>query len=52
MKARQRMITQYAVAGENAGAVIGTDHAAEKCDSFLHQIWRWRSGYFTVISFK
>ena len=25
MKARQRMITQYAVAGENAGAVIGTD---------------------------
>ena len=29
MKARQRMITQYAVAGENAGAVIGTDHAAD-----------------------
>ena len=30
IKARQRMITQYAVAGENSGAVIGTDHAAEK----------------------
>ena len=29
MKARQRMITQYAIAGENKGAVIGTDHAAE-----------------------
>ena len=29
IKARQRMITQYAVAGENSGAVIGTDHAAE-----------------------
>ncbi|EIY5960401.1 ammonia-dependent NAD(+) synthetase [Enterococcus faecalis] len=35
MKARQRMITQYAVAGENAGAVIGTDHAAENVTAFF-----------------
>lgn len=35
MKARQRMIVQYAVAGENAGAVIGTDHAAENITGFF-----------------
>ena len=35
MKARQRMITQHAVAGENAGAVIGTDHAAENVTAFF-----------------
>ena len=35
MKARQRMITQYAVASENAGAVIGTDHAAENVTAFF-----------------
>lgn len=35
MKARQRMITQYAVAGENNGAVIGTDHAAENITGFF-----------------
>lgn len=34
MKARQRMLTQYAIAGENAGAVIGTDHAAENITGF------------------
>ena len=34
-KARQRMITQYAVAGENSGAVIGTDHAAENLTGFF-----------------
>lgn len=34
MKARQRMIVQYAVAGEKAGAVIGTDHAAENITGF------------------
>lgn len=34
MKARQRMITQYAIAGENSGAVIGTDHAAENITGF------------------
>ena len=38
MKARQRMITQYAVAGENAGAVIGTDHAAENVTAFSPNI--------------
>jgi NAD+ synthase len=29
VKARQRMIAQYAVAGRSKGLVIGTDHAAE-----------------------
>lgn len=35
VKARQRMITQYAVAGENSGAVLGTDHAAENITGFF-----------------
>ncbi|CRH90925.1 NH(3)-dependent NAD(+) synthetase [Chlamydia trachomatis] len=35
IKARQRMITQYAVAGEHKGAVIGTDHAAENITGFF-----------------
>ena len=35
IKARQRMITQYAIAGANAGAVIGTDHAAENITGFF-----------------
>ena len=39
IKARQRMITQYAVAGEKAGAVLGTDHAAENITGFLYKIW-------------
>lgn len=34
MKARQRMIVQYAIAGEKKGAVIGTDHAAESLTGF------------------
>ncbi|MFM0125342.1 ammonia-dependent NAD(+) synthetase [Paraburkholderia sp. RL18-101-BIB-B] len=29
IKARQRMISQYAIAGARVGVVIGTDHAAE-----------------------
>lgn len=29
------MITQYAVAGQRAGAVIGTDHAAENITGFF-----------------
>ena len=29
IKARERMIVQYAIGGENKGAVVGTDHAAE-----------------------
>jgi NAD+ synthase len=36
IKARQRMIAQYAIAGARAGVVIGTNHAAEP-----------RLGYFT-----
>ncbi|MFE7932379.1 ammonia-dependent NAD(+) synthetase [Streptomyces sp. NPDC057456] len=36
IKARQRMIAQYAVAGGHHGLVVGTDHAAEAV-----------SGYFT-----
>ncbi|EHI68950.1 ammonia-dependent NAD(+) synthetase [Streptococcus ictaluri] len=35
IKARQRMISQYAVAGQEAGAVIGTDHAAENITGFF-----------------
>jgi NAD+ synthase len=35
IKARQRMIAQYAVAGARAGAVIGTDHAAESVMGFF-----------------
>ncbi|MGM0125331.1 NH(3)-dependent NAD(+) synthetase [Enterococcus sp. AZ194] len=35
IKARQRMITQYAVAGDRKGAVIGTDHAAENITGFF-----------------
>lgn len=35
IKARQRMITQYAIAGERQGAVIGTDHAAENVTGFF-----------------
>lgn len=34
IKARQRMIAQYAIAGQMAGAVIGTDHAAEAVTGF------------------
>lgn len=34
IKARSRMIAQYAVAGENAGVVVGTDHAAENITGF------------------
>src|SRR3712207_9417368 len=30
IKARQRMISQYAIAGQTAGAVIGTDHRSEE----------------------
>ncbi|WEV61170.1 ammonia-dependent NAD(+) synthetase [Streptococcaceae bacterium ESL0729] len=35
IKARQRMISQYAVAGQKAGAVLGTDHAAENITGFF-----------------
>lgn len=35
IKARQRMISQYAVAGQTSGAVIGTDHAAENITAFF-----------------
>ncbi|WP_159547773.1 ammonia-dependent NAD(+) synthetase [Streptococcus halichoeri] len=35
VKARQRMITQYAIAGQTKGAVIGTDHAAENVTGFF-----------------
>lgn len=34
IKARQRMIVQYAIAGDNKGAVLGTDHAAESVTGF------------------
>lgn len=35
IKARQRMITQYAIAGSYSGAVLGTDHAAENITGFF-----------------
>lgn len=35
IKARQRMIAQYALAGANRGLVIGTDHAAEAMMGFF-----------------
>ncbi|QGV04164.1 ammonia-dependent NAD(+) synthetase [Lactobacillus acetotolerans] len=34
IKARERMIVQYAIAGANKGAVVGTDHAAENFSGF------------------
>lgn len=34
IKARERMIAQYAIAGSNAGVVVGTDHAAEAVTGF------------------
>ncbi|HEY4317398.1 MAG TPA: ammonia-dependent NAD(+) synthetase [Herbaspirillum sp.] len=35
IKARQRMIAQYAIAGDARGLVIGTDHAAEALTGFF-----------------
>lgn len=34
IKSRERMIVQYAIGGENKGAVVGTDHAAEAVTGF------------------
>lgn len=34
IKARERMIVQYAIAGQYRGAVVGTDHAAEAVTGF------------------
>ena len=34
IKARERMIVQYAIAGQHQGAVVGTDHAAEAVTGF------------------
>ncbi|MBZ6527119.1 ammonia-dependent NAD(+) synthetase [Aerococcaceae bacterium DSM 111021] len=34
IKARQRMIVQFTIAGQLSGAVIGTDHAAESVTGF------------------
>ncbi|MBA1393383.1 ammonia-dependent NAD(+) synthetase, partial [Lactobacillus sp. XV13L] len=34
IKARQRMVVQYAIAGAHRGAVVGTDHAAENFSGF------------------
>ena len=35
IKARMRMIIQYAIAGQNQGVVLGTDHAAESVTGFF-----------------
>src|SRR5699024_8322863 len=34
IKARQRMIVQYAIAGDRQGVVLGSDHAAESITGF------------------
>ena len=34
VKARERMVAQYAIAGQTHGAVVGTDHAAEAVTGF------------------
>lgn len=34
IKARERMVVQYAIAGTHNGAVVGTDHAAENFSGF------------------
>lgn len=34
VKARERMVVQYAIAGAHGGAVVGTDHAAEAITGF------------------
>lgn len=34
IKARARMIAQFAIAGDNSGVVVGTDHAAENITGF------------------
>lgn len=54
IKARQRMVMQYAVASHFAGVVIGTDHAAESVTGFytkfgdgaadLMPLWRLTKG--------
>lgn len=60
IKARQRMIVQYAIAGQYNGAVLGSDHAAESVTGFftkfgdgaadLMPIWRLnkRQGRFML----
>lgn len=35
IKARERMVAQYAVAGEYSGAVLGSDHSAENVTGFF-----------------
>jgi NAD+ synthase len=35
IKARQRMVAQYSIAGARVGVVIGTDHAAESLMGFF-----------------
>lgn len=35
IKARMRMVAQYAIAGDNRGVVIGTDHASESVTGFF-----------------
>lgn len=35
IKARERMVAQYAIAGEHSGAVLGSDHSAENVTGFF-----------------
>ena len=47
IKARSRMIAQYALAGARSGAVIGTDHAAENITGFFTKFGDGGCRYFT-----
>lgn len=49
IKARQRMIVQYAIAGERQGAVIGTDHAAESVTGFYTKFGDGASDIFPLV---
>lgn len=52
MKARQRMIVQYAIAGEKAGAVVGTDHAAESVTGFYTKYGDGGADILPLLSFN
>jgi NAD+ synthase len=49
IKARQRMIAQYAIAGARQGVVIGTDHAAESLMGFFT---KYGDGAADVLPFR
>ncbi len=50
IKARERMVAQYAIAGETGCAVIGTDHATKSVTGFPMKFGGWCCGYHSVIA--